>query len=277
MSDPWAVYELLLDRVANHTDPALEITLGLVWTLCRGARASGLAMTLGGAPRTLPWSGSLAGRPLMELAPWLRGWNPHAASIGLAAVNAALNTADNPVLAGAAPLVGDGPGNLAVFEHFAPRLAGQRVVVIGRYPGLDAYARQMDLTVLERQPGDGDLPDPACEYVLPQADWVFLTASSLANKTFPRLAELSRAATTVLMGPGTPWVEELAAFDIDYLAGVEVLDHDALRRTVAEGGGVRLFEGSVRYRLADLRAVNRPMLPQESPQSLSSLSPLLEE
>jgi uncharacterized protein (DUF4213/DUF364 family) len=275
MSDPWAVYELLLDRVAHHAGPALEITLGLVWTLCRGARASGLAMTPGGAPRTLPWSGSLAGQPLMELAPWLRAWDPHAASIGLAAVNAALNSADNPVLARAAPLAGSGPGNLAVFEHFAPQLAGRRVVVIGRYPGLEAYARQLDLTVLERQPGAGDLPDPACEYVLPQADWVFLTASSLANKTFPRLAELSRAATTVLMGPGTPWLSDLALFGIDYLAGVEVLDHDALRRTVAEGGGVRLFQGPVRYRLADLRLANRTMLPHESHQTLSPLSPVL--
>ncbi|MGB5146756.1 MAG: DUF4213 domain-containing proteins, partial [Porticoccaceae bacterium] len=163
MSDLWAIYELLLDRVADHADPALEITLGLVWTLCRGARSCGLAMTPAGAPRTLPWAGSLAGQPLRELAPWLRDWNPHAASIGLAAVNAALNTEGNPVLARAAPLVGSGPGNLAVFEHFAPQLAGQRVVVIGRYPGLDAYARQLNLTVLERQPGIGDLPDPACE------------------------------------------------------------------------------------------------------------------
>lgn len=275
MSDPWAIYELLLDRVADHADSALEITLGLVWTLCRGERASGLAMTPGGAPRTLPWAGSLAGRSLRELAPWLRHWNPHAASIGLAAVNAALNTEGNPVLARAAPLVGSGPGNLAVFEHFAPQLAGQRVVVIGRYPGLDAYARQMDLTVLERQPGAGDLPDPACEYVLAQADWVFLTASSLANKTFPRLAELSRAATTVLMGPGTPWVGEFAAFGIDYLAGVEVKDHDALLQTVAEGGGVRLFEGPARYRLAELRRANHTMLPHASHQSLSSLSPVL--
>jgi hypothetical protein len=275
MSTPWAVYELLLDRVADHADSALEITLGLVWTLCRGARTCGLAMTPGGAPRTLPWAGSLAGQSLRELAPWLRDWNPHAASIGLAAVNAALNTEGNPVLARAAPLVGSGPGNLAVFEHFAPQLAGRRVVVIGRYPGLDAYARQMDLTVLERQPGTGDLPDPACEYVLPQADWVFLTASSLANKTFPRLAELSRTATTVLMGPGTPWVEELAAFGIDYLAGVEALDHAALRQTVAEGGGVRLFEGPVRYRLADLRLANHTMLPHASHQGLSSLSSVL--
>ena len=155
-------------------------------------------------------------------------------------------------MANSTPLAGG--GNLAVFEHFAPQLKNRRVVVIGRYPGLEAYAGALDLTVLERQQTEGDLPDPACEYLLPQADWVFLTASSLANKTFPRLAELSRRATTVLMGPGTPWLADFADFGIDYLAGVDVTDSTQLRRTVAEGGGTRLFEGGVRYRLAALHA-----------------------
>ncbi|MFZ2208399.1 MAG: DUF364 domain-containing protein [Porticoccaceae bacterium] len=264
MSDPWAVYDLLQARAAD-AGPVQEIVLGLVWTLCRSERGTGLAMTPAGAPRTLPWSGTLAGRPLTELAAWLRAWDPHAASIGLAAVNAVLNRLDNPLLARALPLAPRGPGNLAVFEHFLPQIAGRRVVVIGRYPGLDAYAGQMDLNVLERQPSERDLPDPACEYLLPAADWVFLTASSLANKTFPRLAALSRNAITVLMGPGTPWVGELTTFGIDYLAGVEVLDHDALRRTLAEGGGVRLFEGPVRYRLVDLRADDRLPTPSSQP------------
>lgn len=248
--DPWSVYERLLNRVPD-VGPVHEMTLGLVWTLCRGERASGLAMTPASAPRTLPWPGTLAGRPLAELASWLPAWNAHEASVGLAAVNAALNTPDNPLLAASTPLAGS--GNLAVFEHFAPQLKNRRVVVIGRYPGLDALARELDLAVLERQPGPGDLPDPACEYLLPQADWVFLTASSLANKTFPRLAELSRRATTVLMGPGTPWLADFADFGIDYLAGVQVADPDLLRRTVAEGGGTRLFDGAVRYALAPLR------------------------
>lgn len=260
--NPWAVYDLLLDHAAATDDVAEEVVMGLVWTLCRGGRGTGLAMTPAAAPRTLPWPGTLVGQPLAQLAAWLRDWDPHAASVGLAAVNAVINTQDNPLLARARPLDKPldrgAPGNLAVFAHFLPQLAGRRVVVIGRYPGLDVLARELDLTMLERQPGPGDLPDPACEYLLPAADWVFLTASSLANKTFPRLAELARGATTVLMGPGTPWLAELAAFGIDYLAGVQVTDPGQLRRTVAEGGGTRLFEGGVQYRLASLTDVSSP-------------------
>jgi len=256
--NPWAVYELLLDRVSGTDDLSEAVIMGLVWTLCRGGRGTGLAMTPAAAPRTLPWPGTLAGRPLADLAAWLRDWDAHAASVGLAAVNAVINTADNPLLARARSLDAAVPGNLAVFAHFLPQLAGRRVVVIGRYPGLDALARELDLVVLERQPGPGDLPDPACEYLLPAADWVFLTASSLANKTFPRLAELARGATTVLMGPGTPWLPDLTEFGIDYLAGVHIAHPEQLRRTVAEGGGTRLFEGGVGYALAPLAAPSSP-------------------
>ncbi|MDY6812331.1 MAG: DUF364 domain-containing protein [Pseudomonadota bacterium] len=249
--NPWAVYELLWDRLgdAGHCRSA---TLGLVWTLCEGPAGMGLAMTAAGAPRTLPWPGTLAGRPLAELARWLERFQPHEATLGLAAVNAVINGADNSLRERACPIRSAAPGNLAVFGHFLPQLQGQRVIVIGRYPGLDRLTAGLDVTVLERQPGPGDLPDPACEYLLPEADWVFLTASTLANKTFPRLASLAVDATTVLMGPSAPWLAELAQFGIDYLAGVVIDEPDLLRRTVAEGGGTRLFDGPLHYRLARL-------------------------
>ena len=127
-------------------------------------------------------------------------------------------------------------------------------MVVGRYPGLDTMLAGLDVTVLERDPGDGDLPDLAAEYILPHADWVFLTATSLMNKTFPRLAELSRGAVTVLMGPSTPWLQEWREFGVDILAGVQVNDEAKAWQIALEGGGTRLFDGGVRYAVADLRA-----------------------
>ncbi|MGZ8159332.1 MAG: Rossmann-like domain-containing protein, partial [Methylobacter sp.] len=79
-----------------------------------------------------------------------------------------------------------------------------------------------------------------------------LTASSIPNKTFPRLAELSGSAKTVLMGPTVPWLPQLHEFGIDYLAGTEITDADDLYRTAAEGGGVRIFSHGLRYRIAEL-------------------------
>jgi uncharacterized protein len=251
----WQLYDLLLDRL-DDSARAAEVVIGLTWTLCRseGDRGTGfgLAMSPGTPTRTLPWPGTLAGRSVRDLADWLRGWDPYESTVAMSAVNSVLNRGSE--LAGSAtPLFPAGSANLAVFEHFAPLLAGRRVCVVGRYPGLDALDLGWDLTVLERQPGLGDLPDPAAEYLLPQADWVFLTATSIPNKTFPRLAELSRDANLVLMGPTVPWVPELAELGVDYLAGVQVEYGERLRATVAEGGGIRIFETGVRYAVADLK------------------------
>jgi uncharacterized protein (DUF4213/DUF364 family) len=78
---------------------------------------------------------------------------------------------------------------------------------------------------------------------------VFLTASAIANKTLPRLLELSRRAQVVLMGPSVPWLAEWADFGVDYLAGVRVRACDALWQVAAEGGGTRIFQEAVEYRV----------------------------
>lgn len=251
MSNPNEIYDLLLDY-ANSQESIEQLTIGLVWTLCRSGRSAGLAMSPGIATRTLPWAGTLAGQSLGQLAAWIKDWDPYKTTVGMAAVNCALNTLKTPQ--GVALEPQSGAPNLAVFEYFLPQLRGKKVVVVGHYPGIETLAEIVDLTVLERQPAAGDYPDPAAEFLLPKADWVFLTGSSLINKTFPRLAELAQDAVTVLMGPSVPWLPEFRHFGIDYLAGVEIADADKLQQTVAEGGGVRIFDSPVRYRIVELQA-----------------------
>ncbi|MCD8485385.1 MAG: DUF364 domain-containing protein [Desertifilum sp.] len=243
---PREIYDLLLDSSRSNA-LIQEILIGLTWTYCQ-AEGIGLCMSPGQPTRTLPWSGTLVGKAIADLTTWVRSWDSYQATIGMAAINAAINSTSSLVQQ-AQPLSSQSSANLAVFEHFLPLIQGKRVVVIGRYPGLSQYEQAANLTVLERQPIAADLPDTACEYLLPEADWVFLTATSIANKTFPRLVELSQAAQLVLMGPTTPWLPELADMGINYLAGVAIADPDTLRQTIAEGGGTRIFESGVQYRI----------------------------
>ncbi len=240
----------------DHADsdmPVTELTIGLVWTVCK-AQQLGLAMSPGTPTRTLPWSGSLAGKSLGELAAWITDWEPYKATVGMAAIVCSLNRFELP--SGITLLAAADRGNLAVFEHFLPQLKDKKVVVIGRYPGIERYAEQINISILERQPVHNDYPDPASEFLLPDADWVFLTASSITNKTFPRLAELAQNATTVLMGPTVPWLPQWHEFGINYLAGLEVVDPVKLYQTAAEGGGVRIFENGARYRIVELTPDN---------------------
>lgn len=250
-----ALYDWLLDSAARaaRDEPVRSLQIGLSWTLAEVADGLGFAFSPRQVPRTLGWAGTLRGQPSDRLRDWLLSWDAAQAVVGLALVNAAVNRA-SPCLRQAEPLRGEVPGHLRVFAHFRPRLDGQRVVVIGHYPGLERLWQDFPYHCLERNPQDGDLPDSAADYLLPQADWVFITASSLANKTLPRLLELSRQARVVLMGPSLPWLYDWRHFGVDYLAGVQVLDADAARQVVAEGGGTRLFQGPVEYALLALDA-----------------------
>jgi len=252
MSHPSQLYELLIDH-ADSDATVTEFTLGLVWSVCK-TQQLGLAMSPGVPTRTLSWPGTLVGKPLRELVGWIKEWEPYAATVGMAAINCSLNNYELP--SGITLLSATDKGNLAVFEHFLPRLKDKKVVVIGRYPGIEIYSDGLDLTILERQSQANDLPDPAAEFLIPGADWVFITASSITNKTLPRLAELAKNATTVLMGPTLPWMPHWHEFGINYLAGIEVVDPVKLYQTAAEGGGVRLFENGARYRIVELSPSN---------------------
>jgi hypothetical protein len=243
------IYQLLLDL--NLEGTIEEAMIGLTWSYSQVNQNPGLSMSLGKATRTLPWSGTLRGRSAKSVAEWITSWNSHEANIAMATINAVVN-ANNPMLPKTEAISNSAPANLSVFEYFLPRIRNKRVVVIGRYPGLEAYETQCDLTVIERMPGDNDLPDQAAEYLIPQADWVFLTATSIPNKTFPRLAELATDANLVLMGPTVPWLSELSEFGVDFLAGIKVTDREQLKQTIAEGGGTRIFKNAVQYHVADL-------------------------
>lgn len=251
-----SLYEILLDYAASP-DPVVEVVIGPVWTLCQTGAGIGLAISPQVPVRTLNWPGTLCGRPVRELAEWLLQWEPFAATVAMAATNAALaELAQAPIAIDIEPGTRL-PPNLAVFEHFLPQVTGRNVVVVGRYPGVESLAGYCRLHVLERQVQGEDYPDPAAEFLLPEADWVFITATSITNKTFPRLADLARHAKTVLMGPTLPWLPELADHGIDYLAGIKVLDAPRLRRVVAEGGGVRIFDHAVGYQLVELTLQNQ--------------------
>ncbi len=251
MNSPKRLYEMLLDYCSSD-DVVDSIMIGLVWTFCRSKAGltAGLAMSPGLSTRTLPWSGTLSGKAITDLAAWILEWEPYKATVAMAAINCCINSRPLPD----SVLLESNLGfpNLAVFDYFLPQLQDKKVVVIGRYPGIEHYEQQMQLSILEKQPKACDLPDSACEFLLPQADWVFLTASSIPNKTFPRLAELASSAKTVLMGPTMPWLPQLHEFGIDYLAGVDISDVKALQQTVAEGGGVKIFANGLRYRVAEL-------------------------
>jgi hypothetical protein len=243
----WEIYDELIATVPG----GLRVTdclIGLHWTLIR-SEAVGMALTPFGAPRMYGPQGAsviagigerIAGMSVRELAGYVKSWNPYEASLGLAAVNSVHNSPEKVEKLFGRPL--SSQGQVSAFVYYSEMVRDKKVAVIGRFPDLDVLEGVCRLTVLERIPGPGDLPDPACEYVLPEQDYVFVTATALTNKTFPRLLELSRNAAVFLVGPSTPFASLLYDRGIHTLAGTVVLEPESVWQAAQEGAARSVFE-----------------------------------
>lgn len=255
MRDPKYIYREII-KAAGVDGEIEHFQMGLTWSSCRikqgSASSVGFAMSPQEKTRLLSWPGTLVSTSVAQLAERLLSWDNFAATSALAACNAAINNSENTLLHSAKALPRGAFPHLAVFDYFRPWLQGQKIVVIGRYPNMECALEGLNYQVLERQPQGDDLPDSAAEFILPQADWVFITATSIINKTFPRLCALSKNAVSVLMGPSTPWLDCFSQLEVDFLAGIQLLNTQKAEQIAAEGGGVRLFAEGVQYALANI-------------------------
>jgi uncharacterized protein len=226
---PYRLYDDLARAVADA--PARRVVLGINWTLVEGPDGCGLAHS---PPRDAPGcrpiehAGAYVGTSLKKLAMLSTSWNPFEAALGLAAINAHYNR----------PGVGRANSAANGLELFAA-VPGRKIVV-GRFP--EQARRIPDAVVIERVPAPGELAAHAGDWVLPGADAVAITASSLGNLTLPGILARCRGARVALIGPGTPLTPRLHAYGIEWLSGLVIEDAEAAARAVAEGGAVQALK-----------------------------------
>jgi uncharacterized protein (DUF4213/DUF364 family) len=233
----WEIYDALIEAVPPESRVQACLA-GLHWFAVR-SEGTGLAMTPREGGGCLSRAGEIAGMRTLDLASALTSWNLPEAALGLAAINSALN-AGTPVGRSA----GLYPGQRMdedVFTYLLDELRGKKVAVVGHFRNLERLQALCELSILERLPQAGDFPDPACEWILPEQDYVIITATTLINKTLPRLLDLSRNARVVLAGPSTPLTSKLFQFGIDMLAGLVVEDETRVWTVIQEGGRHEIF------------------------------------
>jgi uncharacterized protein (DUF4213/DUF364 family) len=80
---------------------------------------------------------------------------------------------------------------------------------------------------------------------LPEQDYVFISASTMVNKTLPRLLALSEKAWTVLVGPSATLSPLLFDFGVNDLSGFIVRENEMCLEAVREGNRVRQFQSGV--------------------------------
>ncbi len=209
-----------------------QVQVGAFWTavvLDTDPPQCGLASTLRaehhdeGPP--VAEAGRLARRSGRELAELLRSPSAMEASIGMAAFNALLDVDESAC------------SEVNAADVILARGRGRRVAVVGHFPFV-GRVRQAAATcwVLELHPRPGDLPAAQAAEVLPQADVVALTGTSLVNHTFDGLIRLCRPdAFVVLLGGSAPLSPVLLDRRVSAVAGTRVVDVPAALAAVAQG------------------------------------------
>jgi uncharacterized protein len=225
-----------------------DFVQGPSWTAVASGGGAGASMSLGEESRPGLLSGPIRGMELRELAAASTSWNFREASLGVAAINAFYNGWKRlESLEG----LSFGPDEAAdPFLRYRDRILGKRVATVGHFVDLERRLGGLcDLAILEREPRQGDYPDEAAEYLLPGRDFVFITGSTLANKSLPRLLELSRGAFVVLVGPSTPLAPVLFGHGISALSSLAFPLAQTCLQAAASGGHHRFVPSGVKVGL----------------------------
>ena len=213
---------------------ANRVIVALNWTCVEGPDGLGLAHTpvRGTSGCTnLPSPGDYAGQSLASLAALWTSENVFERAIAGAAINAHWNRYD---------LAASDRNGLDLIED-----RGVKTVVIGRFPNLES--RLPNAAVVERRPGPKDYPEDALGTLLPEAQFVAVTASAVSNGSLPNILRLLEKAYTVMIGPSTPMSPNLFTVGIDALSGFIATDIAGVMRVVSEGGAVRALRPYGRF------------------------------
>jgi uncharacterized protein (DUF4213/DUF364 family) len=240
---------MLIDEIVNwgvtlgQKLATADIRIGLGYTAVRLEDGRcGLAYTLHEKEYesccVIPEAGSLAGRKVSELIPWMKSPDVTACAIGLATLNAVITTPASAVESDVLDLLPIHPeDSVGMIGYFGPLVEP-----------IKNKARTFH--VFERKPDSdyGILPESAAPELLPECQVVVVTATSLLNHTIDGLLDLCRKAREIaILGPSTPFLPEIfSRYGVTMLSGVQVLDPVQVLQTVSEGGGARQFGKAVR-------------------------------
>lgn len=218
----------------------LDVRVGAFWTAVvvetNGQTRCGLASTLRNDADhhhtdqpDVRDAGDLLARDTRALAELARAPSRLEASIGIATVNALLPRREEHWI------------DLNAEETIAARGAGKRVALVGHFPFVPRLRERVGtLWVLEEQPHGDDLPASAATEIIPQADVLAITGTTLINHTFDALMALRRADALVLvLGPSTPLSPILFDYGVHILSGSIVEDVEAVLRGISQGATFR--------------------------------------
>jgi len=175
--------------------------------------------------------GGLQGGIARELCRLSLSSDPVEAAIGVAAINSLLEPAGRIIEKNG-------------YQMAIERAAGKRLAVVGHFPFVEEIAGSVEkLWVLELRPGPGDLPVGMAPEIIPRADVVMITGTTLVNHTADGLLKLAHGKTIIMLGPTTVMSPVLFDYGVSAVCGVRIIDSKAAIDHLRRGGGMRDLEG----------------------------------
>jgi uncharacterized protein (DUF4213/DUF364 family) len=239
--NPWKLYESLVEPIPENIIIE-DAGVGKCWTYLISDAGSGF--TIKPDYKSEIDGTKLKGLPLRQVANWVFEFDFQKSAFGLAAINSYWNS-QSMILKNWGDKLNNKLDEGLVASTKSAIAQGKNIVSIGHF----AFLNKIDssgIKIIEKEPkGPMDYPDVACEYLIPGADLILVTASSLMNKTFPRLAELSKNSTLYLIGPSTPLYPGLKDYGVDRIySACHVAEPDLLKEVVLTGAGGSIFNAA---------------------------------
>jgi uncharacterized protein (DUF4213/DUF364 family) len=216
--------------------PIRSVLIGLHWTIVC-SRSCGMAATLvsnhSHGKMQVRDAGHLHEKSARELARLAHSSELLEASIGMATINSMLEVDESLAV------------QVNALEVLADRGHEKNVALIGHFPFIQELHQKVGkLWVIEQNPAEGEFPAESAVDLLPQADVVAITGSTLVNHTLDGLLALCNPNATVMMlGPSTPLSPVLFEHGVNILSGTRVTDEAAVLRTVGQGASFQHVEG----------------------------------
>ncbi len=239
----WQLYDALIEGIPKECIVD-ELVCGAHSALVRSGEGYGFCVVIYQDNLPPTTTNKLPGMKLRDLAACIKSWNLIEASIGQAAINAYYNSLlvarKSGVCISNSKFIED-----RVYDPFISyqnAIRNKKVAVIEHFPYLEPLFQPVcDLSILGREPEEGEYPYTAAEYILPECDYVFITCSSLVDKSLPRFLNLSKQAHVVIVGPSTPLAPVLSQFGVKNLSGFVIKDGEKAFRICSGQENNRIY------------------------------------
>lgn len=226
------IIEAIISQAAQRPDfPVQSIVCGAHMLGVMNEKNAGICSRLPGtihAPESMP-DNSISAHSMINS---LKHQNTDHASWGLAAINSLLNQKNA------------GP-EIKVQDLILSFGRDRNVAIIGHFPFVEKLGKNFkNFWVLELSPRGTDIPESMKNEVLPRADLVAITATTLLNNSLGEILNLiSSKAVKIMLGPSTPQAACLFDLGFDYLGGAVVQDWTRAAYGINKGLPFRKLDG----------------------------------